>query len=107
MAVYARPHLPLCFGCGQGVAKYGLKTVLTLVQVNQQDHGNEGANPSTGGLLESAWEMAYSRVVDGIDTFGQKQQTIKLLALQVGARTFTVIRVHCWMLANAQYPRFG
>jgi len=95
MAVYARPHLPLCVGCGQGVAKYGLKAVLTLVQVNQQDHASPGANPSTGGLLESAWEMAYSRVVDGIDTFGQKQQTIKLLALQVCACTLTVIRVQC------------
>ncbi len=92
MAVYARPHLPLCVGCGQGVAKYGLKAVLTLVQVNQQDHASPGANSSTGGLLECAWEMAYSRVVDGIDTFGQKQQTIKLLALQVCA-CFTVIRV--------------
>ncbi|KAL0034990.1 hypothetical protein WJX79_004632 [Trebouxia sp. C0005] len=66
-----------------GVAKYGLKAVLTLVQVNQQDHASSGANSSIGGLLESAWEMAYSRVVDGIDTFGEKQQIIKLLALQV------------------------
>ena len=95
MAVYARPHLPLCVGCGQGVAKYGLKAVLTLVQVNQQDHASPGAKSSTGGLLECAWQMAYSRVVDGIDTFGQKQQTIKLLALQVCACTLTVIRVQC------------
>jgi len=92
--VYARPHLPLCVGWGQGVAKYGMKAVLTLVQVNQQDHASPGANSSTGGLLESAWQMAYSRVVDGIDTFGEKQQTIKLLALQV-CPCFTVIKVRC------------
>ncbi|DBA98101.1 TPA: hypothetical protein ACH3X1_014721 [Trebouxia sp. C0004] len=66
-----------------GVAKYGMKAVLTLVQVSQQDHASPGAKSSSGGLLESAWEIAYSRVVDGIDTFGEKQQTIKLLALQV------------------------
>ena len=89
MAVYTRPHLRV--GCGQGVAKYGLKAVLTLVQVNQQDHASLRAHSSTGGLLESAWEMAYSRVVDGIDTFGEKQETIKLLALQVCACS-TVIR---------------
>jgi len=75
--------LPLCVGPGQGVAKYGLKAVLTLVQVKQQDHASPGANSSNCGLLGSAWEIAYSRVVDGIDTFGEKQQTIKLLALQV------------------------
>ena len=66
----------------QGLAKYGMKSILTLLKSRQQDVNSK---PSSPNLVESAWQTGYARTVDGIDTFGEKQQTIKLLAMQVSA----------------------
>lgn len=68
----------------QGLAKYSLKALLTLLKTHQlasqRDTAEEGSDTA---LLQSLWSLAWARVVDGIDTFGAKQATVKLFALQV------------------------
>ena len=69
----------------QGLAKYGLKALLTLLKTHhlasQRDRTEDSSYTE---LLQSLWSVAWARVVDGIDTFGSKQATVKLFALQVG-----------------------
>ncbi len=55
---------------------------MALLKATRQA-GISAARPSSPSLLAPAWEIGYTRFVDGIDTFGERQQTIKLLALQV------------------------
>lgn len=69
----------------QGLAKYGLKALLTLLKTHQI--ASQGVTAEEGNrteLLQSLWSVAWARVVDGVDTFGAKQATVKLFALQVG-----------------------
>ena len=79
----------------QGVAKFGLKSMLTLVKASQQQGSSAEAEPGSRCLLVSAWEIAYTRIVDGIDTFGEKQQAIKLSAMQVGFQLLTSCNHRC------------
>ena len=66
------------------MAKYGLKALLTLLKSDQAaDIDKDADDKRHAELLEPLWAVAWSRVVDGIDTFGPKQATVKLFALQV------------------------
>lgn len=70
----------------QGLAKYGLKALLTLLKSHHLASQQGAAEDSSyTELLLSLWSVAWARVVDGIDTFGSKQATVKLFALQVGS----------------------
>ena len=71
----------------QGLAKYGLKALLTLLKTHHLASQQGAAEDrSYTELLQSLWSVAWARVVDGIDTFGSKQATVKLFALQVGCK---------------------
>lgn len=68
----------------QGLAKYGLKALLTLLKTHcLASQPGAAEDSSYSELLQSLWAVAWARVVDGIDTFGSKQATVKLFALQV------------------------
>lgn len=46
-------------------------------------------------MLQSLWSVAWARVVDGVDTFGPKQATVKLFALQVGVKAQVLSGTTC------------
>lgn len=69
--------------------------MLTLIKAAQQQGSRAEAEPGSPCLLESAWEIAYTRIVDGIDTFGDRQQAIKLSAMQVGFQLLTSCSHRC------------
>lgn len=76
----------------QGLAKYGLKALLTLLKAQQLASQRDAAEESIyTELVQALWSAAWARVVDGIDTFGSKQATIKLFALQVGVQAHMAV----------------
>ena len=82
----------------QGLAKYGLKALLTLLRTHHLASQQDAAEDSSyTELLQCLWSVAWARVVDGIDTFGSKQATVKLIALQVGNEAqIAVFVLQCW-----------
>ena len=68
----------------QGLAKYGLKTLLTLLRTNQIIIAEDAAQSSSSTeVLDSVWSVALNIVINGTGTFGVKQATVTHLALQV------------------------
>lgn len=63
-----------------------MKALLTLLKTHCLASQTDVAEDSSyTELLQSLWSVAWARVVDGIDTFGSKQATVRLFALQVSS----------------------